>query len=73
MVLGHKSRGYRLLGQHWWSGGAIVAFAKALYYRRGLDLGLIGALLSAVFGRPIYVFARRTKERLSAGRARSDR
>ena len=70
MVLGHKSRGYRLLGQHWWSVGAIVAFAKALYYRRALDVGLIAALVSAVFGRPGYVLAQRTKERLSAGLTR---
>ncbi|MEF8863316.1 MAG: glycosyltransferase family 2 protein, partial [Haloarculaceae archaeon] len=32
LVFGYESRGYRLLGRHWWSSGAIVAFAKALYY-----------------------------------------
>jgi len=70
-VLGHKSRGYRLLGQDWWSMGAIVAFAKALYYRRSVDPRLIAALLSAVFGKPGYVFARRIKERLTAGKTQS--
>lgn len=68
IVLAYKSKGYRLLGQRWWSVEAIVALAKALYYRRSVDLGLIGALLSAMLGRPGYVFARRTKEWLSAGR-----
>jgi len=68
MVLGYKSRGYRLLGQCWWSMGAIVAFAKAIYYRRTADPVLIGALLSAVFGRPVYVLAKRTREQLAAVR-----
>lgn len=72
IMLAYKSKGYRLLGQRWWSVEAIVALAKALYYRRSVDLGLIGALLSAMLGRPGYVFARRTKEWLSAGRTRSD-
>lgn len=72
IMLAYKSKGYRLLGQRWWSVETIVALAKALYYRRSVDLGLIGALLSAMLGRPGYVFARRTKEWLSAGRTRSD-
>lgn len=68
LVFGYKSKGYRLLGQRWWSVGAILAFSKALYYRRSVDPRLIGALLSAVFGRPGYVVAREIKERLSTRR-----
>jgi hypothetical protein len=62
IVLGYKSKGYRLLQQRWWSVTAIVAFAKALYHRRSADPSLIAALLSAVFGRPIYTLARGAKE-----------
>lgn len=58
IVTAHKSRGYRLLYRHWWSIGAITAFTKALYYSRSVEPGLVGALLSAVFGRPMYLLIR---------------
>lgn len=72
IAVGYKSRGYRLLYRHWWSLGTIAAFARALYYSRSLDPGLVGALLSAVFGRPMYLLIRGVHSRLPRSVVRFD-
>lgn len=62
LMIGYRGRGLRLLGQHWWSTEAISAFAKAIYYGRSVNPVLIGGLLSAIFGRPMYVLIRKTRD-----------
>lgn len=62
LMLGYRGRGLRLLSQHWWSPGAISAFAKAIYYDRSANPVLIGGLLSAIFGRPGYVLISKIRD-----------
>jgi glycosyltransferase involved in cell wall biosynthesis len=63
--IAYQSKGFRLLDKQWWSGEAIVCFVKAIYYQSSVDPHLIGALVSAVFGRPVYFVMSRIYHQLS--------
>lgn len=54
LTVAHQSRGYRAVGEHWWSEDAVISFGKALYYQRFKDPVLLVAFISSIFGRPVY-------------------
>jgi glycosyltransferase involved in cell wall biosynthesis len=65
MVVAYESKGYRLLGRHWWSLEAILCFGRALYYSESPDPTLAAAFVSSLFGRPMYLVVREVHSRMS--------